>query len=59
MNNKLEKILSNWKFSKNIIDKYKSIGINEIFDWQSECLSINSVLGNYCKSNFYFNSLNI
>lgn len=45
-NNKLETILLNWKFSKNIIEKYKSIGINEIFDWQAECLNLNTVLSN-------------
>ena len=39
----LETILTSWKFPKNIIEKYKIIGINEIFEWQAECLNVSGI----------------
>ena len=44
-NKNLEKILSRWRFPEDIIEKYKILGIKEIFDWQYECLSIASISG--------------
>jgi len=41
----LEELLISWKFPKNVIEKYKSLQIIDIFDWQSECLQIDEVLG--------------
>ena len=43
----LEIILNSWKFPKNIIDKYKSIGIKEIFEWQAECLNVQNIQSNH------------
>jgi len=38
----LEKILKSWKFPLSIIEKYKEkLGIEEIFEWQAECLNCN------------------
>jgi hypothetical protein len=42
---KLEIILSSWNFNKSIIEKYKLIGIDHIFDWQAECLNQSTVIG--------------
>ena len=41
----LANILNKWKFPQNIIDKYKSLGISDVFQWQAECLSKNSNIG--------------
>jgi hypothetical protein len=41
----LEIILKSWRFPNDIIAKYKSLGIINIFEWQSECLHIEPVLG--------------
>lgn len=43
--NNLETILKKWKFPQTIIEKYKSIGIIDIFDWQAECLSNKQITG--------------
>lgn len=40
----LETLLTKWKFPKDVIEKYKSSKILEIFDWQAECLQIQEVL---------------
>jgi hypothetical protein len=44
-NRNLEVILNDWKFPQDIIEKYKILGIKEIFEWQQECLSKRSVSG--------------
>ena len=44
LTNKLETILHGWKFPLDIIEKYKSLKIVEIFDWQAECLNNYEVL---------------
>ena len=44
-NRNLESLLLKWKFPKDVIEKYKSLKILEIFDWQAECLQIQEVLG--------------
>ena len=41
----LEALLIAWKFPKDVIEKYKTLKIIEIFDWQAECLQIDEVLG--------------
>lgn len=41
----LEKILTHWKFPISIIENYRTLGIKEIFKWQTECLHHNQVLG--------------
>ena len=41
---RLETILSSWDFKKNLIEKYRTIGIDRIFDWQAECLNQPNVL---------------
>ena len=41
----LESILTKWKFPRSIIEKYKSKGIDEIFEWQAECLNTSRVSG--------------
>jgi hypothetical protein len=59
----LETILKRWKFPNDIIAKYKSLGIINIFEWQSECLHIEDVLGlnffsfDISKNGFSFNQL--
>ncbi len=50
----LEELLVNWKFPKNVVEKYKSIHITEIFDWQSECLQIQEVLGRFSARKILF-----
>jgi DNA polymerase theta len=40
----LEALLTKWKFPKDVIEKYKTLKILEIFDWQAECLQIKGVL---------------
>jgi hypothetical protein len=36
----LEKILKSWKFPLSIVENYKEkLGIEEIFEWQAECLN--------------------
>ena len=42
---KIDVILSSWNFNNSIIEKYKILGINQIFDWQAECLNQTTVLG--------------
>lgn len=45
ISNNLENILKKWKFPQTIIEKYKSIGIIDIFDWQAECLNNKEISG--------------
>ena len=41
----IELILTKWHFPQQLVDKYKSLGIVNIFAWQAECLSIPLVNG--------------
>ena len=41
----LSSILKKWQFPQDIIEKYESVGIVDVFEWQAECLSLNSKLG--------------
>ena len=41
----LNQILTKWKFPEDVIEKYASIGIVDVFEWQAECLILNSNLG--------------
>jgi hypothetical protein len=43
----LQAILKKWKFPPSIIEKYNSVGIHEIFEWQAECLSNDLVKSNF------------
>ena len=45
LNKNLKSILNSWNFPQDVIDKYESIKIVDVFDWQAECLHLNSKLG--------------
>ena len=47
----LTNILKKWKFPQDVINKYESIGIFEVFEWQAECLELNSKLGSFENKN--------
>jgi hypothetical protein len=44
-NKKLSLILRDWKFPLDIIEKYKILGIHEIFEWQRDCISNTHISG--------------
>ncbi|XP_048459045.1 DNA polymerase theta [Rhincodon typus] len=37
-------LLSNWGLPKSVLEKYQSMGVVSIFEWQAECLTQNHVL---------------
>ncbi len=49
INTNLKSILGNWKFPQDVIDKYESIKIFEVFEWQAECLNLISKLSKFLK----------
>jgi HD-like signal output (HDOD) protein len=49
INKSLKTILNNWKFPQDVIDKYESIKIFEVFEWQAECLQLISKLSKFLK----------
>ena len=49
--NKCTKLIDSWGLPKCIVDKYKVAGINEIFEWQRDCLLTGKALAggmHYC-----------
>ncbi|KAA0720083.1 DNA polymerase theta [Triplophysa tibetana] len=37
-------LLSSWGLPKPVLDKYQSLGVQRIFEWQAECLTLGNVL---------------
>ncbi|TRY99611.1 hypothetical protein DNTS_004811 [Danionella cerebrum] len=37
-------LLSNWGLPKHVLEKYQSLGVHRMFDWQAECLTLGKVL---------------
>lgn len=37
-------LLSSWGLPKPVLEKYQSLGVNKMFEWQAECLTLGKVL---------------
>ncbi|XP_076835722.1 DNA polymerase theta isoform X2 [Brachyhypopomus gauderio] len=37
-------LLSNWGLPKPVLEKYQSLGVKQMFEWQAECLTLGKVL---------------
>lgn len=37
-------LLSSWGLPKPVLEKYQSLGVKQMFEWQAECLTLGKVL---------------
>lgn len=37
-------LLSSWGLPKPVLEKYQSLGVHRMFEWQAECLTLDKVL---------------
>ena len=37
-------LLSNWGLPKAVLERYQSLGVLQMFEWQAECLTLGKVL---------------
>lgn len=37
-------LLSSWGLPKPVLEKYQSLGVQKMFEWQAECLTLGKVL---------------